>query len=423
MAKERKQLMTRREFLRQSTTLAAATATVPTFLSRTAFAIENPLDPSLVHSKPGVPVERILVVVQLSGGNDGLNTVIPYEDDNYYRYRPKLAIPRDRILPLADGLGIHPRLSALKNLYDRGQLAIVQGVGYPNPDRSHFRSMEVWQTAVAEEFETAGWIGRLFDHSCNNLHLDECSPTLGISVGRTLNPALRGKMGVGVAVQDPERLFRMTKLYSDSNSAESMAEERASGQPSSLDFLRRTAMNAEVSAERIRRSVRQVQNHADYPRNRFAQGLKLIAGMIAGGMDTRVYYISLTGFDTHANQPGVHERLLQIYGESVAAFQIDLENLGQAERVLGMTFSEFGRRVAENGSRGTDHGQAAPMFIFGAPARPGIVGVHPSLEKLSDGDLRFHTDFRSVYAAILEDWLGVDAKKVLGKGFDKVKIV
>jgi len=190
-----------------------------------------------------------------------------------------------------------------------------------------------------------------------------------------------------------------------------------------LNFLRRTAMNAELSADRIRSSVRKVQNHTDYPRNQFAQGLKLIAGMIAGGLDTRVYYISLTGFDTHANQANLHERLLQTLAEGIAAFQTDLENLGQAERVLGVTFSEFGRRVAENGSRGTDHGKAAPMFIFGLPVKPGFVGEHPGLEDLYDGDLKLHTDFRSVYAAVLEDWLKVDSEAILGRKFDKVKIV
>ncbi|MFQ5637486.1 MAG: DUF1501 domain-containing protein [bacterium] len=408
-------LMTRREFLTKSATLAAATATVPTFLSRSVLGMEttsgsNPAD------------ENILVVIQLSGGNDGLNTVIPARNDIYYRLRPKLALLKDKILPLTDDLGLHPKLAPLKELYDHGQLCIVQGVGYPNPDRSHFRSMEVWQTGVAQDFETTGWVGRLFDHSCRNAHLRECSPTLSISVGNTLNPALRGESGVGVAVQDPERLYRMTKLYSNTNVA---AVEDGTGlnQASPLDFLRRTAMNAELSADKIRRSVRQVQNHTDYPKNRFAQGLKLIAGMIAGGMDTRVYYISLTGFDTHANQSGTHDRLMNIYSKSIAAFQKDIQRLGQAERVLGMVFSEFGRRVAENGSRGTDHGQAAPMFLFGNPVTAGIVGDHPSLEHLSQGDLKFHTDFRAVYATVLEDWLGEDATQILSRKFDKIKIV
>lgn len=423
MAEQVKKLLTRREFLRKGLTLATATATVPTFLAKTAFSIENPYDSALVSSKPGIPDERVLVVVQLSGGNDGINTVIPYKNDTYYRLRPSLAIAKDKVLDLNGELGFHPGLAGMKSLYDDGKLAIVQGVGYPNPDRSHFRSMEIWQSGVAESFETTGWVGRLFDHTCSNSHLEECSPTLGVSVGSTLNPALRGQSGAGVAVQDPEQLYRMTQLYSSSHSNLLDFDASPKEEESMLNFLRRTAMNAVLSADRIRSSVRKVQNHTDYPRNQFAQGLKLMAGMIAGGLDTRVYYISLTGFDTHANQANLHERLLQTLAEGIAAFQTDLENLGQAERVLGMTFSEFGRRVAENGSRGTDHGKAAPMFIFGLPVKPGFVGEHPGLEDLYDGDLKLHTDFRSVYAAVLEDWLKVDSEAILGRKFDKVKIV
>lgn len=424
MGEPLRSLQTRREFLKSGLTLLASAATVPSFLSRTALAIHDPLDPPLVKSRPGMPDERVLVVIQLSGGNDGLNTVIPYQNDEIYRLRPSLAIPKKKVIQINSELGLHPSLTSLKNLYDSGNLAVVQGVGYPNPDRSHFRSMEIWQTGVIEGFETTGWIGRLFDHTCSNSHLTHCSPTLGISVGNILNAALRGQSGVGVAVQDPERLYRMTQLYSNSKVSvlPDLETSHEKGE-SPLDFLRRTAMNAEISAERIRRSIRQVQNHTDYPRTAFAQGLKLIAGMIAGSMDTRVFYISLGGFDTHANQTTVHERLLQILGEGIKAFEKDLENLGHADRVLGMTFSEFGRRIAENGSRGTDHGKAGPMFIFGKSVKPGFVGNHPSLENLSDGDLIFHTDFRAVYATVIEDWLGADSEEILGLRFKKVKIL
>lgn len=422
MADEPK-LWTRREFLRRGATLATAAATVPTFLSRTVFALANPYDPPALRNVPGRPDDHVLVVVQLSGGNDGLNTVIPYRNDQYYRLRPRLGIPKERVLRLTDELGLHPSMAALKEVYESGELAIVQGVGYPNPDRSHFRSMEIWQSGVAEDYETTGWIGRLFDHTCNNGHLHQCSPTLGISVGNTLNPALRGANGIGVAVSDPERLYRMTRLYESSQAGAPAEEALAAASASPLDFLRRTAMNAEVSADRIRRTVRSVRNQVDYPTTPFARGLRLIAAMIAGGLDAKVYYLSLSGFDTHANQPGVHERLLQVYSEGVAAFLKDLEKLGEADRVLGLTFSEFGRRVAENGSRGTDHGQAAPMFVFGKPVKPGFVGAHPSLDNLADGDLAYHTDFRSVYAAALEDWLGADAEAVLGRRFQKATIV
>lgn len=422
MSDRTKNLLTRREFLQKSISMAAAAATVPTFLARTALAMKDSTEIPLVKSRPGVDDDKILVVVQLSGGNDGLNTVIPYRHDNYYKLRPTLAIDKKKVEVLDDEVALHPAMVAFKDMYEQGKLAVVQGVGYPNPDRSHFRSMEIWQTGMVDDFSTTGWIGRVFDHTCSNAHLQSCSPTLGISVGNTLNPALRGASGVGVAVQDPERLYRMTRLYASSKTHEEIFSHSSKSE-SPLDFLRRTALNAEISAERIRRAVHQVQNYANYPRNQFAHGLKLIAAMIAGGLDARVYYISLSGFDTHANQTGIHERLLRILAEGLAAFQKDLENLGQAERVLGMTFSEFGRRVAENGSRGTDHGKAAPMFIFGKPVKPGLVGKYPDLNKLDDGDLVFQIDFRSVYATILENWLGVDQEVILGKKFDKLPII
>jgi uncharacterized protein (DUF1501 family) len=417
MSSSHPKLHTRREFLKKSLGMVAAATTVPTFLSRTALALANPFDaPSISAGRD----ERILLVVQLGGGNDGLNTVIPFGHDAYYRARPSLAVPKDKIVRINEELGLHPSLAPLKEFYDSGKLVIVQGIGYPNPDRSHFRSMEIWQSGVAEDFESTGWIGRMFDHTCGNAHLKEpCSPTLAVSIGETLNPALKAGSPIGVALRDPEQFYRMTMLYARSDIA---TDEPVSG-GSPLDFLRRTAMNAELSADRIRRSIRSVQNKTDYPQDPFAQGLKLIAAMIAGGLDTRVYYISLTGFDTHANQQGVHERLLKILADGLAAFQQDLETLGQAERVLGFTFSEFGRRVAENGSRGTDHGQAAPMFVFGRPVKAGIVGPHPSLEKLNDGDLAFHTDFRQVYATMLEKWLGVDSAAILGRKFLTLPLV
>lgn len=412
-------LQTRREFLQKSLGLVAAASTVPTFLSRTALALTNPFAAPLIKASD----DRVLVVVQLGGGNDGMNTVIPFGHESYYRVRPTIAVPQDKVLRINDELGLHPNLAPLKNLYDAGKLAIVQGVGYPNPDRSHFRSMEIWQSGVAEDFESMGWIGRMFDHTCANKHLMEpCSPTLAVSVGETLNPVLKANNPVGVALRDPEQFYRMTQVYANAETAaESLTKNTGADNP--LDFLRRTAMNAEVAADRIRRSIRNVQRQTEYPADPFAQGLKLIAAMIAGKMDTRVYYISLTGFDTHAGQLGVHERLLKILADGLAAFQKDIEALGQAERVLGFTFSEFGRRVAENASRGTDHGQAAPLIVFGHPAKAGLVGAHPALENLNDGDLIFHTDFRQVYATVLEKWLEVNSAAILGEKYSLLPLV
>ena len=417
--KQNETLYTRRTFIKKSLTVAAVSATIPTFLTRTAFALNNPFENSLLSSRPGIPDDRVLIVVQLSGGNDGLNTVIPYRNDHYYRLRPTLAIPQKDILPLNDDLGLPPEMTAFKSLYDDGLLGIIQGVGYPNPDRSHFRSMEIWQTGVVDDYERSGWIGRLFDHTCGNAHLTSFGPTLGVEVGNFLTPAFANENGIGVAVQNPQQLYKMEKLYGGSHL--DFPNPATEGSP--LDFLRRTAMNAAISAERINKAVHKTQNKANYPDTRFAKGLKLIAGMIAGGLDTQVYYISIGGFDTHANQTGTHERLLKTVSDAIAAFQKDVEQLEQSDRVLGLVFSEFGRRVAENDSRGTDHGQAAPMFVFGKPVKAGLIGTYPSLEHLSDGDLKFHIDFRSVYATILDDWLKADSAAILGNSFEKIPLI
>jgi len=408
-------LFSRREFMRSSIGVVAVTATIPSFLDRTAMLLAGPATAPVASAlRDG----RILVVVQLSGGNDGLNTVIPYPQDGYHKARRTLAVAADKVLRIDDQIGLHPNLAPLKNLYDSGKLAIVQGVGYPNPDRSHFRSMEIWHSAEPENFVSTGWIGRMFDHTCGNQHLKEApSPTLGVSIGEVLEPALRGNLGIGVALRDPEAFYSMTQLATQVE-VETGTKPQKVGPAAALDFLRRTALNAELSADRIRRSVRGVQSKSPYPQEPFAQGLKLVAGMIAGGMNTQVYYVSLGGFDTHANQKGPHERLLKALADGIGAFQTDIEALGQADRVVGFTFSEFGRRVAENGSGGTDHGQAAPMFIFGAPVKGGVIGGHPSLEKLNGGDLMFHADFRQVYATVLDQWLRTESDAILGGKFD-----
>ncbi len=416
--------LTRREFLTKGLGLIAVTATVPSFLSRTSlvFAADPTSHIAPTNGRDG----KILVVIQLSGGNDGLNTIVPYAHDPYYRARPILAVPKDKVLKLNGEIGLHPVLTPLKEFYDAGKLTVLQGVGYPNPDRSHFRSMEIWQTAVADNFESTGWIGRLFDHTCGNAHLHETpSPTLGVCIGETLTPAMNGHCPVGVALRNSEQFYRMAKASVGVETASSPQKDNIINPAvvAQLDFLRRTALNAEISAEHIRHSVRSVQTKANYPPEPFAQGLKLIAAMIAGGMDTRVYYTSLGSFDTHANQQGVHEHLLKTFAEGVAAFQHDLEALGQADRVVVFTFSEFGRRVAENGSRGTDHGQAAPLFVFGKPVKVGIVGPHPSLEQLTEGDVVFQTDFRQLYATILDRWLSMDSSLVLGQTFKALPIL
>lgn len=416
--------MTRREFVKKGLTIVAVSATAPSFLTRTALAMSNPWDVAQVQSRPGVPDQRILVVVQLGGGNDGLNTVVPFTDDAYYRARPTLAVPQKDVLRLNDSLGLHPALVRLKALYDQGAVAIVQGVGYPNPSRSHFRSMEIWHTADPEgRVVRYGWIGRYFDSKCPVCE----QPTVGVSVGPTLPLAMRAASGQGVTLESPET-FQWIPSFEGISRQEQVELFRllnapAANEPGPIDFLRHTAMNAYVSAESVRAAVARYRGGAGYPNSRFAASLRLIAQLIAGGLPTRVYYAHMTGFDTHAAQRGVHERLLTELAEGVEAFYRDLRAQGNADRVLTLAFSEFGRRVAENGSAGTDHGTAAPMFLFGPAIRGGIYGQHPSLTDLVDGDLKHAVDFRSVYATVLERWLGADPVKILGASFDRVPFI
>jgi uncharacterized protein (DUF1501 family) len=425
-------LQTRREFLKRGLTVAAAGLTVPSFVHRTAWALNDPRDVRSVASVPGVPDDRILVVLQLAGGNDGLNTVVPFADDAYYRARPGLAIPAGEVMRLNDHVGLVPNLAPLKALYDEGRMAIIQGVGYPNPNRSHFKSMEIWETASASDrVERYGWIGRYFDCTCEG----SPQPTLGVAIGNEAPTAFRNARSVGVALEDPERFRwlagspgeeRSEDLFRELNrpaAAEKLSRSRLLGRSgtapeTALDFLQRTALNARVSSDRIREVARKYRPTATYPpAGPLARSLQLIAAMIAGNLGTRIYFASLGGFDTHAGQRGRHQGLLTQLGGSVRAFYGDLKQQGNADRVLVMTFSEFGRRVAQNGSGGTDHGTAAPLFLFGNPVKPGIYGTHPSLTDLDRGDLKFGTDFRSVYATVLEKWLGADSRAVLNGAF------
>lgn len=396
---------------------ASSSATVPGFISETANTV------SAVKSS-----ERVLVVIQLAGGNDGLNTVVPYSDDAYYRARPTLALKPNRILKVDDRFGFHPHLGGLRHLFDRGQLGILHGVGYPNPNRSHFRSMEIWETASDPDKKVnTGWLGRYFDHSCKGE-----DPTVGISIGEMLPQAFRAVSPTGVSFERPAD-YRWTPL--DGTFSHAAAESvfaatnnftRTMAGPAELDarlFLRRVALNARLSSHRILAIQPDGSGTGAYPDTPLGKSLQMIARMISGGFSTRVYYASQSGYDTHNSQAVTHDRLIGEFSDSVRALCQDLEATGDLERVLILAFSEFGRRVAENGSAGTDHGKAAPVFLMGGSVRPGFLGVSPSLTELDDGDQRHNVDFRSVYAALLEDWLGTDAEAVLGRIFPKVSIL
>lgn len=419
--------LTRRAFLSRGLTLASIAATAPYFVQNSAVALAQAAGGA--SSVAGVPEDRILVVVQLGGGNDGLNTVIPAGFAEYQRARPAIAIREREALSLGRGeeVSLHPALAGLKSLHDDGLLSIVQGVGYPNPNRSHFLSMDIWHTAKEEGVGT-GWLGRYIDNECAGR--PECEG--GVAMGRTAPLALEGRKVKPVAFDTPD-LFRWTgQDLHDSLEGPYRAMLEQSGRAaqaaddgSNLSFLMRTAMDAQVSSDQIRAAVRATPL-VNYPRTDLARQLMTVGAMIRAGLRTRVYYVSMGGFDTHSGQGGAqgrHAQLLTEYGDALLAFTQDLRAQGNDGRVLTMTFSEFGRRVGQNGSNGTDHGAAAPMFLTGPMVRPGVATKHPSMTDLEDGDLRFGTDFREVYAAVLADWMGADPESVIGKGHRPAKVI
>jgi len=428
---------TRRIFLQKGLTLVSAAVTVPTFIDNTVLALADPLDSKRTQQPSGAD-GKILVVVQLSGGNDGLNMIVPYADDAYQRLRPGLAKQPADVLKLNNYLGLHPNLAPLKAMYDDGLAAVIQGVGYPNPNRSHFRSMDIWHTAEPEkETATSGWLGRYFDNTCPGE-----DPHVGIAMGENLPLAMQGERVRPLSFERPENYRykgRDSDRYKELNSTigldgkSQQAIDSGSArtkQPaiitptSQLEFLTRTAMDAQISSDRITGIVNNYTTTADYPRNGFGQGLKNAAAMIRGGLPTRVYYVSLGGFDTHANQGGRHDNLMQQLAQGTAAFWKDMKEQKNDQRVLMMCFSEFGRRVEVNASGGTDHGAAAPLLLLG-PAiakKAGIIGQHPSLTDLDQGDLKHGIDFRNVYATLLQEWLETPSKPILRQQFKTMPI-
>ncbi len=404
---------TRREFLEWSAKgigLLAFSHYAPSFLVASARA--------------DVPAPRkdmpVLVIVQLAGGNDGLNTIVPYEDDRYYRLRPTLAIAKAKVLKLDATVGFNPACAGLHRLAQEGRLAIVQNVGYPNPNRSHFRSTDIWETASdSNEYVYTGFVGRYFDNCCAGapagadplgVHLtsevpevflaDQEHPTFGVSP-------------FGGARQRNENLGLLEKLL----------RRPAAGENESASYLRHTMMDALVTERRVQGLLDGYHPGADYPRNPFAVELRNVAALIAGGLATRVYFVSLGSFDTHVNQVGTQDRLLQTLGDGLAAFQKDLEAHGLADQVVAMTFSEFGRRPMENDGKGTDHGTAAPLFIMGSRVKGGLHGAPPDLNVGPNQDLVHRFDFRQVYATLIDRWLGGNAAAVLGRPFDPIGFI
>jgi uncharacterized protein (DUF1501 family) len=409
---------TRREFLRASSKgigLLAFGHFAPQFLVQSTLA-----------ATPAPEKDRsILVLVQLAGGNDGLNTLIPFDDPDYFRLRPTLAIPQDKVLRVADSAGLHPSCTAMHSLFNDGKLAIVQNVGYPNPNRSHFRSTEIWETASkSDEFASSGWIGRFLDNACAGVPADSHDPvavhiTNGVpqSFMGEVSHSTFGLLPGGGNRRDNEETRKLL---------ESMVGQPAAGEQSvtaNSSFLKQTFMDTLVTEKKVQRVIAEYRPSATYPGNPFAVSLRNVASLIAAGFPTRVYFVSLSGFDTHSNQFNAHANLLLQLSDGLAAFQKDLEARKLDNQVTTMTFSEFGRRPSENESRGTDHGTAAPLFVMGSRVKGGLHGTAPSLKLERNQDITFSTDFRSVYATALERWLECPAQPVLGGKFPPLAIL
>jgi uncharacterized protein (DUF1501 family) len=424
---------TRREFLELSAKgagLLAFSRFAPQFLVSSARG-----------AAPAPEKDRsILVLVDLARGNDGLNTLVPFEDADYYRLRPTLALPKDKVLRVSDTLGLHPSCGAMQGLFDAGKLAIVQNVGYPNPNRSHFRSTEIWETASgSDEFAASGWIGRFLDNACAGEPADIAavsspkgpapSPAKGRDpvavhitngvpqsfVGEHDHPTF-GLVPFGGNRRDNDESRRMLETMLKAKDDPAASESNAT-------FLKHTLMDTLVTERKVQRVIGEYKPGAPYPGNSLAASLRNVAALIAARMPTRVYFVSLSGFDTHSNQVPQQAQLLTQLSDSLAAFQKDLEAHQLDGQVMTMTFSEFGRRPSENESRGTDHGTAAPLFVMGSRIAGGVRGTTPSLKLERNQDLAFTTDFRSVYAGALEDWLGCASEKVLGRKFEPLRLV
>jgi uncharacterized protein (DUF1501 family) len=412
---------TRRDFLRLglgTTTLLACGATVPTFLANAANAL------AAAPSRDGKG--RILVVVQLDGGNDGLNSVAPYADDLYVKARPRLHLGAKAVAKIDDRVGFHPGLSGFAKLLEQRQLAVVQSVGYPNPNRSHFESMAIWHTARPDpKRDTTGWLARGIDAA--PLPPGGDVPALHVS-GETLPQSLFGSQRHVPSLTSLEQFRRRLGVPEAAGASEQRAaldalsgEERGKS-GSLLQFVERSATLTYTSSARLETVV--AGSSPGYPEfYGLARRLRLIGQLIKAGLSTSIYYTQLGGFDTHANQAGAHDGLMRETGNSLQAFLKDMHDTGNGGRVLVLVFSEFGRRLGENASAGTDHGTAAPVFLLGSPVKAGLHGPYPNLSDLADGDPKHAIDFRRVYASVLDGWLSCPSEKVLGEKFEPLPVL
>lgn len=396
-------LIKRREFL-QTTALASASLFLPKFLN--AMSLD-----SLPTGR-----QKVLVVIQLSGGNDGLNTIIPYTNDLYYKNRPEIAITGQQILKLNGDAGLNPNLPVLKDLYDDGYLTILNSVGYPKPNRSHFRSMDIWQTASgSDEYLTTGWLGRYLEQQCKDCEL----PTQIIETDDILSLAMKGDNSQGIALRDPRKLYtkEQEQFYHNIGQLHHHEHEMA-------DYLYKMLGNTVNTTNYILEKAKVNPTKSKYPDTAFGNNLRNIASLIRSDINTSVYYVSLGSFDTHVRQLAKQTELFEELNAGLKVFTDDLKKSNRFEDVLIMTFSEFGRRVAQNASSGTDHGTANNMFLIGGSLKKkGFYNDLPDLANLKDGDLQYQLDFRDVYSTIIDKWLNTSPSAILGSQFKNLGLI
>ncbi|MFL9830810.1 DUF1501 domain-containing protein [Flavobacterium sp. ST-87] len=377
--------MNRRNFLSLTGTLTGGTLLLPNFLF------------SYGSQKNLVIGEQCLVFVQLNGGNDGLNTFIPFDDPLYYELRPKIALSKEEVISKTKGMGFHPALKGFAQMQQNGDLSVIQNVGYPEPNRSHFRSQEIWQTASdSNKYINEGWLGRYLDLQCTT-H----TPTAGINIDTIDNLSLKGDSPNSITVKDPNR-FKIKNIKEETG----MLSEN-----SSLDFVRKVANSVLEGSEEIQKALTKSTTETNYPKTALGKNLEWIARLVKGNLNSKVYYTSQGGYDTHDNQLVIQKnKFLELDG-AIYSFYQDLKQANLLENVTIVVFSEFGRRVKDNGN-GTDHGAAAPMFIIGGQNQGKVIGNNPNLADLSQGDLKYQIDFRSVYASLLKEKMQFDYSKI-----------
>lgn len=380
----------RRDFLKLSALAVAATTGMPGFLARAAAQAGG---------------TKTLVVVQLTGGNDGLNSLIPFSNGAYYAARPHIAIPKKDVLNLTADLGLHPSLKPLMGLWNAGQLAFMENVGYPNPNRSHFASMAIWHTADPTQAQADGWIGRMAEKIGD--------PFCASNIGGTTPQALTAAQFSLPSIEGVDA-FQLKLPAGLQDAFNTMLNTPRVGE---ADYVVRATRQMLKNTARVQANVKKYKGGASYPDTPFSAGLRDAARLIAAGVGQRVLYVSLGGFDTHAAQRAAQDELLKMLAEGLSAFYTDLDRQGLSDQVIVMGFSEFGRRVAENDSAGTDHGKGSVMFALGKGVNGGIHGSSPDLEDLSEGDIKYKQDFRGVYAEALNKWLGLSARDILGGNF------